>query len=126
MKRRSSLGYVGSHSLGSSHHHPRYRRHKSHIGEAAENAGAAAMKAATTKYTCLTTTHHFIPRAIGKGGSNNIECAGVVADIGNRTSQVTIEFPRHQNRHPKTCQYPCREEMKSGLETLSKPTRRRQ
>ena len=46
----------------------------SHIGETAENAGAAANKAATNKlakYDSLATTHHFIPIAIETAGPWN-------------------------------------------------------
>ena len=49
---------------------------KSHIEETAENAGAAATKAAvnkSTKYACLTSTHHFVQIAIETRGPWNSE-----------------------------------------------------
>ena len=59
---------------------------QSHIAETAENASAAATKAAvnkSTKYACLTAMHHFVPIAI--------ETGGLVADLGRRITQVTLE-----------------------------------
>ena len=48
----------------------------SHIAETAECAGAAATKVAANKinkYSCLSSTHHFVPIAIETDGSINIE-----------------------------------------------------
>ena len=59
----------------------------SHIGETAENAGAAANKAATNKiakYNSLTTTHHFIPLAIETAGPWNSEASELIAELGKK------------------------------------------
>ena len=67
---------------------------QSHIAETAENAGAAATMAAvnkSTKYACLTATHHFMPIAIETGGPWNSEAAELAADLGRRITQVTLE-----------------------------------
>ena len=48
----------------------------SHIVETVECAGAAVTKAAAnkiTKYSCLRSTHYFVPISIETGGSINIE-----------------------------------------------------
>ena len=62
---------------------------QANIGERTENAGRAATKAAvnkTTKYTCHTMTHHFIPIAIETDDPLNTEAAQLVADLGKITS----------------------------------------
>ena len=54
---------------------------QSHSEETAENAWAEGEKAAinnTTKYLCLTTTHHFVPIAIETGGLWNKEATECV------------------------------------------------
>ena len=63
---------------------------QSHIAETADNAGAAATKAAVNKsvnYACLTATHQFVPIAIETGGPWNSEAA----ELGRRITQVTLE-----------------------------------
>ena len=89
---------------------------QSHIAETADNAGAAAAESAvnkSTKYACLTATHHFVPIAIETGGPwnsacltathhfvpiviemggpRNSEAAALVTDLGRRITQVTLE-----------------------------------
>ena len=66
----------------------------SHIVETAECAGAAATKAAATKinkYSCLISTHHFVPIAIETGGSINIEATEFLSELGSRRSQITMK-----------------------------------
>ena len=66
----------------------------SHIGETAENAGAAANKAATykiAKYNSLATTHHFIPIAIETAGPWNSEASEFIAELDKKITEVTLE-----------------------------------
>ena len=61
----------------------------SHIVERAEFAGAAATKAAANKinkYSCLSSTHLFVPIAIETGISINIEATVFLSDLGRRIS----------------------------------------
>ena len=57
----------------------------SHIVKAAECAGGTATKSAANKiniYSCLSSTHHFVPIAIETGGSINIEDTEFISDLG--------------------------------------------
>ena len=66
----------------------------SHISETAENAGAAANKAATNKiakYNRLTTTHHFIPITIEAAGPWNCEASEFITELGMKITEVTLE-----------------------------------
>ena len=64
----------------------------SHMGETAENAGAAANKAATNKFAkySLTTTHYFIPIAIETAGPWNFEASEFIAELGKKTTEVQV------------------------------------
>ena len=56
----------------------------SHIVETAECAGAAVTKAAANKintYSCLSSTHHFVPIAIETGGFIKIEATEFLSDL---------------------------------------------
>ena len=66
----------------------------SHIGETAENAGAAANQAATNKiakYNSIATTHHFISIAIERAGHWNSEASKFIAELGKKITEVTLE-----------------------------------
>ena len=66
----------------------------SHIGETAENAGAAAKKAATNKivkYNSLATTLNFIPIAIETTSPWNSEASEFIAELGKKITEVTLE-----------------------------------
>ena len=61
----------------------------SHLAETAESAGATANKAAANKistYSTLTTTHHFVPISMERGGSWNPESFEFIAELGKRIS----------------------------------------
>ena len=66
----------------------------SHIGETAENAGAAANKVTRNKiakYNSLATTHHFIPIATESSGPWNFEASEFMAELGKKITEVTLE-----------------------------------
>ena len=66
----------------------------SHMVEAAECAGAAATNAAANKinkYSCLRSTHNFVPRAIETGETINIEATEFLSDLDRRISQITMK-----------------------------------
>ena len=63
----------------------------SHIGETAENVGAAANKTATNKiakYNSLATTHHFIPIALETAGHWNSETSKCIAEVDKKSQKL--------------------------------------
>ena len=66
----------------------------SHLAETAENAGAAANKAAAntiSKYSTLASIHHFVPISVETGEPWNPESSESVAELGKRISHITLE-----------------------------------
>ena len=67
---------------------------ESHLAETAESAGAASNKAAAnkiSKYSKLTTTHHFAPISVETGGPRNPESSELIDELGKRICQITLE-----------------------------------
>ena len=75
-----------------------------HLAETAENAGAAANKAAAnkiSKYSTLATTHHFVSISVKTGGPRNPESSEFIAEFGKRISHnYTRTYWKH-NFFPK-------------------------
>ena len=70
----------------------------SHSVLATSEAGIVANEAEkrkATKYSSLSSTHHFIPIAIGTSEVLGQEALAFFRDLGNRIKQVTVESQSH-------------------------------
>ena len=70
------------------------------------------------KYSCLSSTHHFVPIVIETGGSINIKATEFLSDPDRRISQITME-PLRLHISSRGSQSHCRVETKSHFTTLS-------